>query len=185
VAKLFIQEFKAANGSFPDFYAANLREHACHVGVHPRVIAKGGNVNSGDDLDKALQDNLTVVSVYGGDSNTVGSYVLDPSTHSVKRRNMGVFTYKSGKVKAQALSSTAPTSRWLEIAPLALPQLLGRSRVTRSILQPGPTTQCIRDGQRATYGLLGTAFALILGVTGRFHYAFGILFMPRPTAPSH
>jgi len=28
----------------------------------------------------------------------------------------------------------------------------------------------------ATYGLLGTAFALILGVTGRFHYAFGILF---------
>lgn len=27
-----------------------------------------------------------------------------------------------------------------------------------------------------TYGILGVAFALILGVTGRFHYAFGILY---------
>ncbi len=104
LAKLFIQEFKAANGSFPDFYAANFYENTLVMWeCIRRVIAKGGNVNSGDDLDKALQDNLTVVSVYGGDSNTVGSYVLDPSTHSVKRRNMGVFTYKSGKVKAQAL----------------------------------------------------------------------------------
>ncbi len=28
----------------------------------------------------------------------------------------------------------------------------------------------------ASYGILGVAFALILGVTGRFHYAFGILY---------
>lgn len=28
----------------------------------------------------------------------------------------------------------------------------------------------------AAYGILGVAFALILGVTGRFHYAFGVLY---------
>ncbi len=28
----------------------------------------------------------------------------------------------------------------------------------------------------ASYGILGVAFALILGVTGRFHYAFGVLY---------
>ena len=63
-----------------------------------RVNAKGGNILDGDALDKALQENLTVVSVYGGDASTVGTYTLDPVTHSVKQRGMGVFEYKGGKV---------------------------------------------------------------------------------------
>jgi branched-chain amino acid transport system substrate-binding protein len=67
-----------------------------------RVIAKGGDINDGDQLDKALQDNLTVVSVYGGDANTVGTYTLDAVTHSVKKRGMGVFEYKAGKVTPKA-----------------------------------------------------------------------------------
>ena len=56
----------------------------------------------GDALDKALQENLTVVSVYGGDESTIGTYTLDPKTHSVVKREMGVFEYKGGKVTPKA-----------------------------------------------------------------------------------
>ena len=64
--------------------------------VMRRVLADGGEINDGDALDKALQTNLTVVSVYGGDESTVGTYTLDPTTHSVIKREMGVFEYKGG-----------------------------------------------------------------------------------------
>ena len=35
---------------------------------------------TGEALDKALQTDLTVISVYGGDEETPGSYSLDPKT---------------------------------------------------------------------------------------------------------
>ena len=63
-----------------------------------RVLKSGGDIKSGDALDKALRTNLTIVSVYGGDDTTVGSFTLDPTTHSVIKREMGVFTYKGGTV---------------------------------------------------------------------------------------
>ncbi len=56
----------------------------------------------GEALDKALQENLTVVSVYGGDEATVGTYTLDAKTHSVIKREMGVFEYKGGEVTPKA-----------------------------------------------------------------------------------
>jgi hypothetical protein len=67
-----------------------------------RVKAKGGDINDGDALDKALQENLTVVSVYGGDDTTVGTYTLDPTTHSVIKRDMGVFEFKGDTVTPKA-----------------------------------------------------------------------------------
>jgi hypothetical protein len=83
----------------PDFYAANFYENTLVMWeIIRRVLAKGGDINDGAQLDQALQDNLTVVSVYGGDASTVGTYTLDPTTHSVSKREMGVFQYKSGKV---------------------------------------------------------------------------------------
>lgn len=99
LAKLFVSEFKAEYGEDPDFYAANFYENTLVMWeVVRRVIAKGGDIMDGDQLDKALQENLTVVSVYGGDTSTVGTYTLDPVTHSVKKRDMGVFEFKGGKV---------------------------------------------------------------------------------------
>ena len=70
--------------------------------VMRRVLADGGDINDGDALDKALQTNLTVVSVYGGDESTVGTYTLDATTHSVIKREMGVFEYKDGSVTPKA-----------------------------------------------------------------------------------
>ena len=100
LAKLFVREFQAANGGAdPDFYAANFYENVLVMWeVIRRVLAKGGDINDGAQLDAALQENLTVVSVYGGDESTVGTYTLDPTTHSVIQRPMGVFQYKDGAV---------------------------------------------------------------------------------------
>jgi branched-chain amino acid transport system substrate-binding protein len=103
LAKLFVSEFKKKYNDTPDFYAANFYENTFVMWeVIRRVLKKGGNINDGTQLDQALQDNLTVVSVYGGDANTVGTYTLSPTTHSVLKREMGVFEYKAGKVTPKA-----------------------------------------------------------------------------------
>ena len=103
-AKLFVEEFKKEyGGDLPDFYAANFYENMFDLWeVIRRVLKSGGDIKSGDALDKALQTDLTIVSVYGGDATTVGTFTLDPTTHSVTKRQMGVFEYKAGKVTAKA-----------------------------------------------------------------------------------
>jgi ABC-type branched-subunit amino acid transport system substrate-binding protein len=99
LAKLFVDEFQAKYNEAPDFYAANFYENTLVMWeVIRRVLKSGGDINDGAALDAALQENLTVVSVYGGDESTVGTYTLDPTTHSVVKRGMGVFEYKDGNV---------------------------------------------------------------------------------------
>jgi ABC-type branched-subunit amino acid transport system substrate-binding protein len=103
LAKLFVDDFKKEYGEEPDFYAANFYENGLVMWeVIRRVLKEGGNIKDGAALDKALQENLTVVSVYGGDAQTVGTFTLDPVSHSVKKRTMGVFEYKGGDVTAKA-----------------------------------------------------------------------------------
>ncbi len=105
LAKLFVREFEAAYGEKPDFYAANFYENTLVMWeVIRRVLESGGDINSGEDLDAALQENLTVVSVYGedGEGGRHGTYTLDETTHSVRRRPLGVFTYKDGEVTPNA-----------------------------------------------------------------------------------
>jgi branched-chain amino acid transport system substrate-binding protein len=104
LAKKFVTDFKADNGEDPDFYAANFYENAFVMWeVMRRIWSKDPKAAiTGEALDKALQDNLTVVSVYGGDDSAIGTYTLDPKTHSVLKRQMGVFEYKGGKVTPKA-----------------------------------------------------------------------------------
>jgi branched-chain amino acid transport system substrate-binding protein len=104
LAKLFISEFTAAYGDKPDFYAANYYEDTLGMwDLIRRVLAKGGNINSGVDLQNALKEKPELVSVYGGDETAAGTFAMDPKTHSVVRRQMGVFEYKGGKVTTLAL----------------------------------------------------------------------------------
>jgi branched-chain amino acid transport system substrate-binding protein len=104
LAKLFVSEFKSAYGDEPDFYAANYYEDTLGMwDLVRRVLAKGGDINSGVDLQNALKDKPELVSVYGGDETTAGSFTMDPTTHSVVRRQMGVFQRKDGKVTTLAL----------------------------------------------------------------------------------
>ena len=99
LSKLFVSEFKAAYKDPPDFYAANYYEDTLALwDFIRRVLVKGGDINSGVDLQNAMKDKLTVASVYGGDDSAVGTMSWDPGTHSLSRRPMGVFTYKGGKV---------------------------------------------------------------------------------------
>ena len=104
LATLFISEFKSAYGDPPDFYAANYYEDTLGMwDLIRRTLAKGGNINSGVDLQEALKDKPELASVYGGDETTVGTFTMDPKTHSVVRRQMGVFQRKDNKVKTLAL----------------------------------------------------------------------------------
>jgi len=99
LAELFVEEFRAAYGEDPDFYAANFYENTLGMWeVIRRVLASGGDPNSGADLDTAFQESLTLPSVYGGDESGPGTYTLDPETHSVIQRPMGVFRYQDGEV---------------------------------------------------------------------------------------
>ncbi len=103
LAKLFVAEFKAKYKENPDFYAANFYENMLVLWeVIRRTLKKGGDPRKGDQLDAALRDNLTVVSVYGGTATTIGTYSLDAKTHSVLKRGMGIFEYKGGKVTPKA-----------------------------------------------------------------------------------
>ena len=52
----------------------------------------------GDSLEAQMEANPTLASVYGGDATTVGESSHDLKTHSVNKRPMGIFTYKSGTV---------------------------------------------------------------------------------------
>jgi branched-chain amino acid transport system substrate-binding protein len=103
LARLFVDEFQAKYGEPPDFYAANYYEDTLDLWeLIRRIIEGGGSVFDGPALEAALESNLTLVSVYGGSANSVGSFTLDPRTHSVLKRPMGVFEYKDGKVTAKA-----------------------------------------------------------------------------------
>jgi branched-chain amino acid transport system substrate-binding protein len=104
LGKLFVSEFKKAYGEDPDFYAANYYEDTLGMwDVIRRTLKAGGNINSGTDLQTNFKTNTTLVSVYGGDATTNGTLKIDPVTHTVTQRLMGVFTYKNGKVTPRAL----------------------------------------------------------------------------------
>ena len=104
MAKLFVEAFREEYDEDPDFYAANFYENAFVMWeLMRRIWAADPDAEiTGEALDAALRENLTVTSVYGGDESTVGTYTLDEETHSVTQRPMGVFHYQEGTVTALA-----------------------------------------------------------------------------------
>jgi branched-chain amino acid transport system substrate-binding protein len=102
--KYFVSDFNAEYGEDPDFYAANFYENAFDMWeLMRRIWATDPEAEiTGEALDAALRENLTVVSVYGGDGATPGTFTLDETTHSVIKREMGVFEYKDGTVTPKA-----------------------------------------------------------------------------------
>ena len=104
LAKLFVDKFREAyDGEDPDFYAANFFENTIRLWeLMARAVKDGDatvdNVCTGTVLEKEMEANPTLVSVYGGDATTVGESSHDLTTHSVNKRPMGIFTYKGGKV---------------------------------------------------------------------------------------
>ncbi|HET6875045.1 MAG TPA: ABC transporter substrate-binding protein [Acidimicrobiales bacterium] len=103
-AKIFVDEYKAANGGTePDFYAANFYENTFKFWeLVQRTLKAGGDPKSGTDMQTQLEANTTFKSVYGGDANTAGTTTLDPNTHTVTSRPMGLFNYNGGDIKSLA-----------------------------------------------------------------------------------
>ncbi len=103
--KLFVQEYRTAYGADPDFYAANYYEDTFGMwDLMRRVLAKGGALTGGATslgtaLETEMSANPTLKTVYDGTPpTTVSTFSCDPTTHTVTKREMGVFEYKGGKV---------------------------------------------------------------------------------------
>ena len=179
LAKKFVEDFNADNGEDPDFYAANFYENAFVMWELMRRIWKDDPDAeiTGEALDEALQENLTVVSVYGGDD--IDARHATPSTRRRTpciKREMGVFEYKGGDGHPEGvlrhrrrrlptgLTATTAT-HWKEPSTM----LAVTFETFRQLTVDGFFRGC-------SYGLLGVGFALILGVTGRFHFAYGFTY---------
>jgi branched-chain amino acid transport system substrate-binding protein len=97
-AKLFVQSYEKEFGLTPEINAANYYEDTFAVwDLIRRVLAKGGDVNSGEALQKALVENPSFKSVYGGDGAELGVLELDTTTHTAKKRPLGVYKANGGK----------------------------------------------------------------------------------------
>jgi branched-chain amino acid transport system substrate-binding protein len=97
-SKLFLKSFVKEFNEEPEIYAANYYEDAFAIwDLIRRVLAKGGNVNSGEELQNALIANPKFKSVYGGNATEVGTIELDTKTHTVTKRALGVYKYNNGK----------------------------------------------------------------------------------------
>ncbi|KQW47385.1 hypothetical protein ASC77_13025 [Nocardioides sp. Root1257] len=103
LADLFVNSYEKAYGEKPDFYAANAYEEVLMFwDLIRRVIADGGDPDDSSALKAALDANPVFASVYGGDSSGPGTLEIDPKTHGVASRNMGVYEYKGGSVSTLA-----------------------------------------------------------------------------------
>jgi hypothetical protein len=93
-----VRSYEKEFGLTPEINAANYYEDTFAVwDLIRRVLAKGGDVNSGEALQKALVDNPSFKSVYGGDGAETGVLELDTTTHTAKKRPLGVYKANGGK----------------------------------------------------------------------------------------
>ncbi len=102
-SKLFLDSYVKEFGLQPEINAANYYEDTFAVwDLIRRVLAKGGNINSGEELQKALMENPSFKSVYGGSGPELGVIELDTTSHTVKKRPLGVYKSNGGKPKLVA-----------------------------------------------------------------------------------
>ncbi|HMJ37741.1 MAG TPA: ABC transporter substrate-binding protein [Baekduia sp.] len=93
LSKFFLKDYNRLFGEDPGtFYQPNYYESTlAYLELARRVAAKGGDINSGDALNKEMVADATFKSVYGGDDSTVGTIKLDPKTHDPVVRPVGLF----------------------------------------------------------------------------------------------
>src|SRR5260370_1444993 len=90
-SKLFLDSYVKEFSLEPEINAANYYEDTFAMwDIIRRVLAKGGNVKSGEELQNALIANPKFQSVYGGNSSEVGTIELNTTTHSVTKRPLGI-----------------------------------------------------------------------------------------------
>ncbi len=102
-SKLFLKSYVKEFNLEPEINAANYYEDTFGVwDLIRRVLAKGGNVNSGEQLQSALVADPKFQSVYGGSATRVGTIELNTTTHTATKRPLGVYMSNNGKPKQVA-----------------------------------------------------------------------------------
>jgi branched-chain amino acid transport system substrate-binding protein len=102
-SKLFLDSYVKEFSLEPEINAANYYEDTFAMwDIIRRVLAKGGNVKSGEELQNALIANPKFQSVYGGTASEVGTIELNTTTHSVTKRPLGIYMSNGGKPKQVA-----------------------------------------------------------------------------------
>jgi len=97
-SKLFLNSYVKEFNLQPEINAANYYEDTFAIWeLIRRVLAKGGNVDSGEELQTALLADPRFKSVYGGSATELGVIALDTRSHSVKQRPLGVYKANGGK----------------------------------------------------------------------------------------
>jgi len=93
-SKLYASAFKQRYHHDTSWLEANYYEGTwVYAQLVARVLAAGGNINSGTDLQKALQKNPTFKSIYGGTSSKVGTLTLNPKTHTIASRALSLLQH--------------------------------------------------------------------------------------------
>jgi branched-chain amino acid transport system substrate-binding protein len=117
-SKLFLDSYVKEFGLQPEINAANYYEDTFAVwDLIRRVLAKGGNVNGGEELQKALEADPSFKSIYGGSGAELGLIELDAATHKPKTRPLGVYKSNGGKPKQVAAFDPG---RQLQVAALVV-----------------------------------------------------------------
>jgi ABC-type branched-subunit amino acid transport system substrate-binding protein len=98
LSDVFMKSYPAMFGTPANlFYEPNYYEGTlAMLELARRTAAKGGDINSGEQLQNAISQNPSFKSVYGGDRSTVGTVVLDTSRHTPNKRSMGTFQVQNG-----------------------------------------------------------------------------------------
>jgi branched-chain amino acid transport system substrate-binding protein len=115
--KYYRQEY-ASQGSGPSS-PFNISANYYNVGyviweLASRVLAKGGNIDDGSQLQAALMENPTFPSIFGGSGTTAGKITFDTTSHGLASCPLAVIQIKNqqpayvGVADAQGTSGAGP-----------------------------------------------------------------------------
>lgn len=111
LSKFFVKQWEQKYGPLhaENFYSANYYESTLGLWeLVRRVLRAGGDLNSGQALQKALEEKPQLQSVYGGGSSAIGSMVFDTTSHALSKRPCAAFEIKGGKPKLLATFNINP-----------------------------------------------------------------------------
>lgn len=90
----FVKAHQAEYGEEAEYYGSNYYEQVFVISeLIRRVIKKGGDPKNTEQLQNALKEDPTFLSVYGGDESKVGTASFDLKDHTISKP-MGVFSLK-------------------------------------------------------------------------------------------
>jgi ABC-type branched-subunit amino acid transport system substrate-binding protein len=93
--EMFTQSYEQEYGESPNYYPANYYENTFFLWqLISRVLAKGGNPRDATQLQSVLEEDPTLLSVYGTGNGT-GSIAFGPKSHTPTSRPMGLFEVTS------------------------------------------------------------------------------------------